>query len=65
MAIDYSIYDFKKSYTIHEAALAWAETEYEPENRQKAYQAIFDELLRDVKGGYLQCHVDDGNLVVS
>src|SRR5690606_11189983 len=54
MAIDYSIYDFKKSYTIHEAALAWAETEYEPENRQKAYQAVYDELLRDVRGNYIQ-----------
>lgn len=57
MAIDYSIYDFKKSYNVHEAALAWAETEYEPENAQKAYQAIYAELLRDVQAGSLQCRV--------
>lgn len=57
MAIDYSIYDFKKSFTVHEAALAWAETEYEPENAQKAYDAIYTELLRDVRGGTVQSRV--------
>jgi hypothetical protein len=57
MAIDYSVYDFKKSFTVHEAALAWAETEYEPENAQKAYDAIYTELLRDVRGGTVQSRV--------
>ncbi len=57
MAIDYSIYDFKKSFTVHEAALAWAETEYEPKNAQKAYDAIYTELLRDVRGGTVQSRV--------
>lgn len=54
MAVDYSIYDFKKSFTIHEAAQIWAETEYEGENVRAAYNAIYSELLRDVKGNYLQ-----------
>lgn len=57
MAINYSVYDFKKSFTVHEAALAWAETEYEPENAQKAYDAIYAELLRDVRSGTVQSRV--------
>ena len=57
MAIDYSIYDFKKSFTVHQAALAWAETEYEPENAQKAYDAIYTELLRDVRSGVVLARV--------
>jgi hypothetical protein len=57
MAVDYSIYDFKKSFTVHETALAWAETEHEPENMQKAYQAIYAELERDVKGNYLPSRI--------
>lgn len=57
MAIDYSIYDLKRSFTIHEVAMAYAQTEHELENQQTAYSAIYGELLRDVKGNYLQHRV--------
>jgi len=53
MASDFSIYDLRRSFTVHEAALAWAETEHEPENLQRAYQAIYDDLLSDVKSNQL------------
>jgi hypothetical protein len=53
MASDFSIYDLRRSFTVHEAALAWAETEHEPENLQRAYQAIYAELLGDVKSNQL------------
>ena len=54
MTIDYSIYDLKRAFTIHEAAQAYAQTEHEPENQPTAYNAMYAELLREVKGNYLQ-----------
>jgi hypothetical protein len=53
MASDFSIYDLRRSFTVHEAALAWAETEHESENLQRVYQAIYAELLGDVKSNQI------------
>ena len=62
MAINYEIYDVKKSFRINEAAKLWCEIEQITERTKKIYNVIRNTMVEAILMGDLVCYLTDDEI---
>lgn len=62
MAIDYELYDVKKSFRINEAAKLWCDIEQVTERNKKRYNIMRNAMVEAILMGDLECYLTDAEI---